>query len=58
MGLYQGSALSHFLFTVVMDKLSDKVRTIMFSDDIVISSERKEQVEESEGLAVWWREEG
>lgn len=57
MGLYQGSALSHFLFTVT-DKLSDKVRTIMFSDDIVISSESKEQVEESEGLVVWWREEG
>ncbi|KAI5106544.1 inositol monophosphatase 2 [Silurus meridionalis] len=43
-GLHQGSALSPFLFAVVMDRLMDKVRqespwTMMFADDIVICGE-------------------
>ncbi|KAK3526744.1 hypothetical protein QTP70_032114, partial [Hemibagrus guttatus] len=51
-GLHQGSALSPFLFTVVMDQLSEEVRqespwTMMFADDIVICSESREQVEEN-----------
>lgn len=51
-GLHQGSALSPFLFAVVMDRLTDEVRqespwTMMFADDIVICSESKEQVEEN-----------
>ncbi|KAK3517403.1 hypothetical protein QTP70_008931 [Hemibagrus guttatus] len=51
-GLHQGSALSPFLFAIVMDQLSEKVRqespwTMMFADDIVICSESREQVEES-----------
>ncbi|KAK3573176.1 hypothetical protein QTP86_014847, partial [Hemibagrus guttatus] len=51
-GLHQGSALSPFLFAVVMDQLSEEVRqespwTMMFADDIVICSESMEQVEES-----------
>ncbi|KAK3556038.1 hypothetical protein QTP70_001862 [Hemibagrus guttatus] len=51
-GLHQGSALSPFLFAIVMDQLSEEVRqespwTMMFSDDIVICSESREQVEES-----------
>ncbi|KAI5615444.1 hypothetical protein C0J50_0125 [Silurus asotus] len=42
-GLYQGSALSPFLFAVVMDRLTDGVRqespwTTMFADDTVISA--------------------
>ncbi|KAK3524375.1 hypothetical protein QTP70_028018, partial [Hemibagrus guttatus] len=51
-GLHQGSALSPFLFAVVMDQLSEEVRqespwTMMFADDIVIRSESREQVEEN-----------
>uniref|UniRef100_A0A3B3BTI6 ribonuclease H n=1 Tax=Oryzias melastigma TaxID=30732 RepID=A0A3B3BTI6_ORYME len=49
-GLHQGSALSPFLFAMVMDRLTDEVRqespwTMMFADDIVICSESREQVE-------------
>ncbi|KAK3557560.1 hypothetical protein QTP70_030490, partial [Hemibagrus guttatus] len=55
-GLHQGSALSPFLFAIVMDQLSEEVRqespwTMMFADDIVICSESREQVEES--LESW-----
>ncbi|KAK3507297.1 hypothetical protein QTP70_013557 [Hemibagrus guttatus] len=51
-GLNQGSALSPFLFAMVMDQLSEEVRqespwTMMFADDIVICSESREQVEEN-----------
>ncbi|KAK3559384.1 hypothetical protein QTP86_012755, partial [Hemibagrus guttatus] len=51
-GLHQGSALSPFLFAIVMDQLSEEVRqespwTIMFADDIVICSESREQMEEN-----------
>ncbi|KAK3546853.1 hypothetical protein QTP86_003744 [Hemibagrus guttatus] len=51
-GLHQGSALSPFLFSMVMDQLSEEVRqespwTMMFADDIVICSESREQVEEN-----------
>ncbi|KAK3505605.1 hypothetical protein QTP70_004923 [Hemibagrus guttatus] len=55
-GLHQGSALSPFLFAIVMDQLSEEVRqespwTMMFADDIVICSESREQVEEN--LKTW-----
>ncbi|KAK3529743.1 hypothetical protein QTP86_003019 [Hemibagrus guttatus] len=51
-GLHQGSALSPFLFAIVMNQLSEEVRqespwTMMFADDIVICSESREQVEEN-----------
>ncbi|KAI5628101.1 hypothetical protein C0J50_8339 [Silurus asotus] len=51
-GLHQRSALSPFLFAVVMDRLTDEVRqespwTMMFADDIVICCESREQVEKS-----------
>ncbi|KAK3566282.1 hypothetical protein QTP86_030576 [Hemibagrus guttatus] len=51
-GLHQGSALSPFLFAIVMDQLSEEVRqespwTMMFADDIVICSESREQLEEN-----------
>ncbi|KAK3518259.1 hypothetical protein QTP70_035193 [Hemibagrus guttatus] len=51
-GLHQGSALSPFLFAMMMDQLSEEVRqeslwTMMFADDIVICSESREQMEEN-----------
>ena len=55
-GLHQGSALSPFLFAVVMDRLTDEVRreppwTIVFADDIVICKETREEVEQR--LECW-----
>ena len=49
-GLHQGSALSTFLFAVIMDRLTDEVRikppwTMLFADDIVIYKETREEVE-------------
>ena len=49
-GLHQGSALSPFLFAVIMDRLTDEVRreppwTMLFADDIVICEETREDVE-------------
>ncbi|KAK3525918.1 hypothetical protein QTP70_010973 [Hemibagrus guttatus] len=51
-GLHQGSALSPFLYAMVMGQLSEEVRqespwTMMFADDIVICSESREQVEQN-----------
>ncbi|KAK3522273.1 hypothetical protein QTP86_000681 [Hemibagrus guttatus] len=62
-GLHQGSALSPFLFAIVMDQLSEEVRqespwTMMFADDIVICSESREQVRKTwRGGGLRWREE-
>ena len=55
-GLHQGSALSHCLFAMVMDMMTDEIReeapwTMMFADDIVICSESKEHVEDK--LEIW-----
>ena len=49
-GLHQGSALSPFLFAVIMDRLTDEVRreppwTMLFADDIVICKKTREEVE-------------
>jgi len=51
-GLHQGSAMSPFLFAMIMDRLTDDIRqespwTMMFADDIVICGDSKDQVEES-----------
>ena len=48
-GLHQGSALNLFLFAVIMDRITDKVRreplwTMLFADDIVICEETREEV--------------
>ena len=50
-GLHQGSALSPFLFAVVMDVLSEDVREAMlwdllFADDLVITAETMEELQE------------
>ena len=50
-GLHQGSALSPFLFAVIMDRLTDEVRreppwTMLFTDDILICKETREEVEQ------------
>ena len=50
-GLHQGSALSPFLFAVVMDVLSEDVREAMlwdllFADDLVITAESMEELQE------------
>ena len=55
-GLHQGSTLSHCLFAMVMDRMTDEIReeapwTMMFADDIVICSESKEHVDEK--LESW-----
>ena len=49
-GLHQGSALSSFLFAVIMERLTDEVKreppwTMLFADDIVICKETREEVE-------------
>ena len=49
-GLHQESALSPFLFAVIMDRLTDEVRreppsTMLFADDILICEETREKVE-------------
>ena len=49
-GLHQASALSPFLFAVIMEKLTDEVRreppwTMLFADDIVSCEETREEVE-------------
>ena len=43
-----GSSLIPFLFTTVMDRLTDEAQRMrMFADDTVICTENREQVEEN-----------
>ena len=49
-GLHQGSALSPFLFRVIMDRLTDEVRrespwTMLFTDNIVICEETRKEMD-------------
>ena len=55
-GLHQGSALSPFLFAVVMDCMTREVQReapwdMLFADDVVVCSETKEEVEQR--LEMW-----
>ena len=50
-GLHQGSALSPFLFAVIINTLTDEVRreppwTMLLADNIVICEETREEVEQ------------
>ena len=54
--LHRGSALSPFLFAMIMDRLTDEVRrktscTMLFDDDIVICGKTREEVERK--LECW-----
>ena len=55
-GLYQGSALSPFLFTIIMDKLTEEIRKdatrdTLFADDIVMSRQNQREIEDD--LEIW-----
>ena len=55
-GLHQGSALSPFLFAIVMDTLTEDVRrdapwNMLFADDIVLCCDTRDEAEEQ--LADW-----
>ena len=50
-GLHQGSALSPFLFAIIMDTFTDDIRkealwSMMFADDVVLCCEEKAGLEE------------
>ena len=55
-GLHQGSALSPFLFAIIMDKLTEDIRKhtpwdMLFADDIVLSRQNHRDLEDD--LEIW-----
>ena len=55
-GLHQGSALSPFLFAIIMDKLTEDLRKdaswdMLFADDIVLSRQNHKELEDD--LEIW-----
>ena len=55
-GLHQGSALSPFLFAIIMDALTDDIRKetpwqMMFADDVVLCAREKESLRDD--LEAW-----
>ena len=63
-GLHQGSALSPFLFAIIIDRLMEDIRKdapwdMLFADDIVLSRQNHRELEEDLGGfgEMHWREE-
>ena len=55
-GLHQGSALSPFLFAIIMDKLTENIRKdapwdMLFADDLVLSRQNHRELEDD--LEIW-----
>ena len=55
-GLHQGSALSPFLFAIIIDRLTEDIRKdapwdMLFADDIVLSRQNHRELEEY--LKIW-----
>ena len=55
-GLHQGSALSPFLFAVIMDKVTEDIRKdapwdMLFADEIVVSRQNHRELEDD--LEIW-----
>ena len=55
-GLHQGSALSHFLFAIIMDEITKSIHEdipwcMLFVNDIVLIDETKERVNKK--LELW-----
>ena len=55
-GLHQGSALSPFLFAIIIDRLTEDIRKdapwdMLFADDIVLSRQNYRELEED--LEIW-----
>ena len=55
-GLYQGSALSPFLFAIIIERLTEDIRKdapwdMLFADDIVLSRQNHRKLEED--LEIW-----
>ena len=54
-GLHQDSALSLFLFAIIMDKLTEDIRKdapwdMLFADDIVLSRQNYRKLEDDLGI--------
>ena len=55
-GLHQNSALSRFLFAIIMDKLTEDIRKdtpwdVLFADEIVLSRQNHRELEDD--LEIW-----
>ena len=55
-GLHQGSALSPFLFAIIIDRLTEDIRKnapwdMLFADDIVLCRQNHRELEEN--LEIW-----
>ena len=55
-GLHQGSALSPFLFAIIIDRLTEDIRkdapwNMLFADEIILSRQNHRELEEN--LEIW-----